>query len=65
MFHPAVHRLPPVIVLALWLCSVPALLAQNTPPSMKFTRLSVKDPGFNPNVGSTTEWRRMERRDSR
>jgi len=47
MFRPAVHRLPLVMVLTLCLCSAEAVLAQNTPPSMKFTRLSVKDPGIN------------------
>jgi hypothetical protein len=47
MFRPAVHRLPLVFVFTLCLWSIGAVFAQSTPPSLKFTRLSVRDPGIN------------------
>jgi hypothetical protein len=47
MFRPADHRLALVFAAALLLCSATAVCPQNTPTSVKFRRLSVKDPGIN------------------
>jgi len=47
MLHPAVHRLLLVLIVTLCIESTAAFPAQNTPQALRFTRLSVKDPGIN------------------